>query len=136
MMKEKRIFQPLSSKSVCQIYELLLEDRYVSFPLTQNARDKVDGLVGSILGSYFGNESFKTPEEKAIAYLYFIIKDHPFTDGNKRTATLTFLTLCRLNNLKPDLSEFSLDTYAIFIEKTNTDPHEFIGTLADILFRR
>ena len=38
----------------------------------------------------FGQTRFTTPPEQAGAYLYFVIKAHAFSDGNKRTAA----TLC------------------------------------------
>ena len=34
----------------------------------------------------FGEPLYRTREEKAANLLYFLVKDHPFTDGNKRTA--------------------------------------------------
>lgn len=38
-------------------------------------------------------------EEKAANLLYFIIKDHPFSDGNKRIASASFLQFLNLNNI-------------------------------------
>jgi|SRR3989344_4400820 len=135
MMQEKKSFQPLTSNDVCQIYELLNKQGLVSFPITEIARNKVDSLVSSITGSYFGHEIYSSVEEKAVAYLYFLIKDHPFTDGNKRTASLTFSTLCELNGLNPYYEEIGLDELAVFIEKIQgSEHHEAIKMLADSLF--
>lgn len=94
MMLAKKTFQPVQSGNVCEIYNILYEQKLVSFPLTKDAQNKVDALVTNLLGTYFGNELYPSAEEKAIAYLYFIIKDHPFTDGNKRTATVVFEVVC------------------------------------------
>ncbi len=74
MTKEKKTFQPLTSNDVCQIYEYLLERNFLSFPLTQAGKNKVESLVSSITESHFGEEIYKTAEEKALAHLYFIIK--------------------------------------------------------------
>ena len=38
-------------------------------------------------------------EEKAAHLLYFVIKDHPFSDGNKRIGSFLFLLFLRQNNL-------------------------------------
>ena len=135
MMKEERIFQLIPSKSVCHAYELLLKDKLVSFPLTQDAKDKVDAIVSSINSFYFGKEIYNTPEEKLVAYLYFLIKDHPFTDGNKRTACLVFEIGCDINGVAPNYTEFKLDTVAVFIEKIQEqDHHRVIKMLVEILF--
>jgi len=92
-MPEKKIFQPVTSSDVCRIYELLYSEGLVSFPLVAAGLNKVDALVATITQSYFGTEIYSTVEEKAVAYLYFLIKDHPFIDGNKRTASLVFLVV-------------------------------------------
>ena len=134
MMKEKKIFQPLSSNNVFQIYESLLKYELIAFPLTAEAKSKVESLVSTITGNYFGKEIYETTEEKVVAYLYFLIKDHPFTDGNKRTATLSFAILCDLNHLTV-YPEYILDSLAIYIEKIKTiDHHSVIKTLSDLLF--
>jgi death-on-curing protein len=49
----------------------------------------------------FGTERFPTIIEKAAAYCYFIARNHPFVDGNKRTAFLTALHFLRKNGLTP-----------------------------------
>jgi prophage maintenance system killer protein len=136
-MKEKKIFLPLSSKHVCQIYELLLEHKYVSFPVTGDGTNKIESLVSSITSIYFDQEIYTTAEEKAVAYLYFLIKDHPFTDGNKRTACLTFEVLCELNELEPNYKEYSLDVMAIYIEKIQEPDHQsVIKMLSEVLFKK
>ena len=39
----------------------------------------------------FGEPLYRSREEKAANLLYFVVKDHPFTDGNKRIGALLFL---------------------------------------------
>ena len=115
----------MTSKNVCEIYELLNSNGLVSFALTQEGRNKVDAIVSNINDLHFGVDIYVSPEEKAVAYLYFLIKSHPFVDGNKRTATLTFVTVAALNNLllNPD---FSLDALAVFIEKIQEPDHQMV----------
>src|SRR3989344_4521966 len=136
MTQEKKTFQQLTSKGVCQIYELLLEDNLVSasFPLSPESIDKVDTIVASINNIYFDIERYITNEEKAVAYLYFIINDHPFTDGNKRTAVLSFKVVCDLNNIIPD-PEIHLDALAVYIENKKVKDYQFfIKAIASLLF--
>ena len=134
-MPVKKTFQPVLSKDVCLIYELLYRRGFVSFPLTKEGQAGIDAVVASINGVYFGQNIYQTAEEKAVAYLYFLIKDHPFTDGNKRTAVLIFEIICRINDLRPNYKDAPLDAVAVFIEKTSEpDHHLVISALAKILF--
>lgn len=137
MTKGKKTYRPVTSKNICQAYELLLARKLVSFPLTQEGEAKIEAIVANINNSYFGTEIYKTIEEKAVAYLYFLIKDHPFTDGNKRTASLVFEVVCDINDLIPNFHNFQLDQLAVFIEKIKDNNYqEIIRAIANILFKQ
>ncbi len=93
-------------------------------------------MVAAITSIYFGEEIYKNQHEKALAYLYFLIKDHPFVDGNKRTASLVFKIVCEINSLEVDYSIFKLDELAIYIEKINEpNHHEVIALLSGVMFK-
>jgi prophage maintenance system killer protein len=49
------------------------------------------GIVGNIFQSAFEQDAYASIEEKAVHLLYFIIKNHPFTDGNKRSGAFAFV---------------------------------------------
>ncbi len=50
----------------------------------------------------FGGEPILTdPVEVAAAYLFYLCRNHPFLDGNKRVALATCLVFMRLNALEP-----------------------------------
>lgn len=55
-------------------------------------------ILGNIEQSFGGEELYPTLGEKAAHLLYFIIKDHPFSDGNKRIASLLFIDYLNQNN--------------------------------------
>ena len=55
--------------------------------------EKDEGLkssIGAIYQTFDGKDLYKSVEEKAAHLLYFVIKDHPFVDGNKRIASFLF----------------------------------------------
>jgi prophage maintenance system killer protein len=133
-MKEKKKFQPLTSKNVCLIYERLHNKGLVSFPLAGESKGKVEALVSNITGMFFNTEIYPTISEKIVAYLYFIIKDHPFIDGNKRTASIAFEVLCSINNLDPNYDESSLDELAVYLESTKGDHQQVIRDVAGEIF--
>lgn len=135
MTPAKKTFQPLTSSDVCAIYGLLHSNGLVSFPLTPEGRHAVEALVANITSSYFGVELYPSRQEKAAAYLYFIIKDHPFVDGNKRTACLTFETVAFINGLEPAYKGFTLDELVVFLEQhRDVDYRTVIKRVALLLF--
>ena len=59
--------------------------------------NSLKGILGSIYQTFDGNDLYTSLEEKAAHLIYFVIKDHPFNDGNKRIGCLLFLLLMRKN---------------------------------------
>lgn len=49
------------------------------------------GILANIYQSAFGEDVYPTLEEKAANLLYFIVKNHVFNDGNKRTGAFAFI---------------------------------------------
>ncbi len=60
--------------------------------LFANERDgSFGGIVKGLYQTFGGKELYKSVEDKAAHLLYFTIKDHPFSDGNKRSAAFLFV---------------------------------------------
>ncbi len=57
----------------------------------QEYGDKFKAILGNIRQTFGGQELYPSIEEKAAHLLYFVIKDHPFADGNKRTGSFLFI---------------------------------------------
>jgi len=51
----------------------------------------VEGIIGNVLQSFGGQSMYPSVEEKAAHLLYFMVKNHPFVDGNKRSGAFAFL---------------------------------------------
>ena len=55
-------------------------------------RDKgLESIIGNIYQSFAGQDIYKSIEEKAANFLYLIVKNHVFADGNKRIAATLFI---------------------------------------------
>ncbi len=61
--------------------------------------DALAGIIGAIHQTFGGQDLYPSIEEKAANLLYFVIKDHPFTDGNKRIGSFLFLLFLQRNGL-------------------------------------
>ncbi len=71
-----------------------------SSALFGNEKDEsFKGSLGAIYQTAFGEEVYPSIEEKASNLLYFIVKNHSFSDGNKRIAAAVFVYFMKMNNL-------------------------------------
>lgn len=123
------------SKVLCEAYRKLHEKGQVAFPLHKKQQDAIDGVVKTVNATYFDIERFSSPEDKAVAYLCFIIKNHPVTDGNKRLSILWFQVYCDVHNLDPDITTYGgLDILAVSIEKSDLEMETLIEIVKSILF--
>ncbi len=60
--------------------------------------DSFKGSLGAIYQTFDGQEVYPTLEEKAANLLYFLVKNHSFSDGNKRIAAALFLYFLEKNH--------------------------------------
>ncbi|WP_148121867.1 RhuM family protein [Spiribacter roseus] len=75
------------------------------------ARDRGEGLaaiLGGIEQTMFGEPLYKTREERAAHLLYFVIKNHPFSDGNKRSGAFLSLMYLRQEGMPLTFDENGL----------------------------
>lgn len=65
----------------------------------QERGDGLVGILGAIEQTFGGDPLYPSAQTRAAHLLYFVIKDHPFSDGNKRIGTLLFLEYMRRNGI-------------------------------------
>jgi prophage maintenance system killer protein/prophage antirepressor-like protein len=93
-------------------------------------QERQNGLVSGILGSVFqtfdGQELYKTAEEKAAHLLYFMVKNHPFVDGNKRNGAYVFIWFLRQAKILDitKLTPAALTALTILIAESNPKDKE------------
>jgi hypothetical protein len=57
----------------------------------ERSKESVSGIIGNVMQSFGGEDLYPTIEEKAAHLLYFMVKNHPFADGNKRSGAYAFI---------------------------------------------
>jgi len=57
----------------------------------------LEGIFGNLNQSVFGEPAYPTVESKAAHLLYFVVKNHPFSDGNKRSGAFLFVDFLNRN---------------------------------------
>jgi prophage maintenance system killer protein len=65
----------------------------------QQRGDSLQGILGNLDQTFGGQDLYPSLEDKAAHLLYFVIKDHPFSDGNKRIGSFLFLVFLQDNKL-------------------------------------
>lgn len=68
----------------------------------------LESAVANAEATFDGQFLHETPFEMAAAYLYGICRNHPFLDGNKRTAAAAALTFLDMNRIEIDAGEDEL----------------------------
>jgi hypothetical protein len=58
----------------------------------------LSAIWGNLEQSVFGEDAYPSIESKAAHLMYFVVKNHPFTDGNKRSAAFLFVNFLNRNN--------------------------------------
>lgn len=103
---------------------------------TERSVGAVSGIVGNIFQSFGGNDLYVSVEEKAAHILYFLVKNHPFTDGNKRSGAFAFVWFLRkmgkLNTAK--ITPGALTTLTLLVaESSPRDKERLIGLILLLL---
>lgn len=88
-------------------------------PLFGNPRGAaLEGILASIEQTMFGESLYRSREEKAAHLLYLIIKDHPFSDGNKRIGSFLFMLYLQQEGMAHQLNPQALTALALLIAES------------------
>jgi prophage maintenance system killer protein len=94
-----RITEEEAKKAITQLRKNLMQRKEAGDLFGQERERRVlKGILASIEQTFGGSELYPSIEEKAANLLYFLIKDHPFVDGNKRIASLLFIWFLEKNS--------------------------------------
>ncbi|MCE1183407.1 MAG: virulence protein RhuM/Fic/DOC family protein [Rhodocyclales bacterium] len=86
--------------------------------------DAFAALLGNLDQSVFGEPAYPTIEIKAAHLLYFVIKNHPFSDGNKRSGAFLFVDFLARNgrlvrNGEPVINDVGLAALALLVAESD-----------------
>ena len=84
----------------------------------------LDSLLGNLEQSVFGEPAYPSIESKAAHLLYFVIKNHPFSDGNKRVGSFLFVEFLNRNGRlfragEPIINDVGLAALALLIAESD-----------------
>lgn len=97
--------------------------------------DSFKGSIGNIYQSFGGEDVYPSLEEKAANLLYFVTKNHSFSDGNKRIAATIFLYFLDKNGILYDengnkrIADYTLVALTIMIAESRTEEKEMMVSI-------
>ena len=98
-----------------------IHDRYIEqFGSSLGVRDHnlLESAVLRCQSGFGGKDLYKTSFEKAAALFHSILFNHPFIDGNKRTALFSASRFLYLNGYELSMTNKEAESFPIFVEET------------------
>ena len=91
----------------------------------QECGEAFEALLGNLDQSVLGEPAYPSVEAKAAHLLYFVIKNHPFSDGNKRSGAFLFVDFLNRNarlldgNGNPVINDIGLAALALLVAESD-----------------
>lgn len=97
----------------------------------------IEGIVGNVMQSFGGKMLYASIEEKAAHLLYFIVKNHPFIDGNKRSGAFAFVWFLRKARAKggKNINPTSLTVLTLLVAESDPKKKEQMVALITQLLK-
>ena len=109
----------LRGETVREIHEVALE----KFGGSEGVRDE-NLLASAVLtpqSSFGGKSPYTDIVEIAAAYLFYLCGNHPFIDGNKRTAMMAAIVFLRLNEIEPAPDSGAWEEFVLEVASSKLD---------------
>ena len=118
--------------------ELISKKEATDLFANERQANGIEGIVGNVFQSFGGKNVYASIEEKAAHLLYFIVKNHPFSDGNKRSGAFSFVWFLRkaklLNTAR--ITPEALTTLTLLVAESNPKDKEHVVGLIMLLLAR
>lgn len=91
----------------------------------------LESIINNIYQTFDNKDIYKTIEEKASNFLYYLVKDHPFIDGNKRIAATLFIYFLNFYNIlykdnNPIIDNNTLASITLLIAESNPNDKDLL----------
>lgn len=112
-------------KSLSQLKSDLIAKKEATELFAKERQDALEALLGNLEQTVFGKPAYPSLESKAAHLLYFVIKNHPFIDGNKRSAAFLFIDFLNRNkklfnkNNQPIINDIGLAALTLLVAESN-----------------
>lgn len=109
----------LSLEQLLELHALIAETTGGSTGLRDLGR--LEAATAAQTQNVFGEELYPSIIDKAAAVIRGIIADHPFVDGDKRTAMIVGLTLLEINGIRFAAKPGEIENFAVKVATDKLD---------------
>lgn len=95
----------------------------------------LESAVAAPQASFGGESPFLDVVEVAAAYLFYLCRNHPFLDGNKRTAMTAAIVFLRLNDVKPAKDSKAWEDLVLDVASSKLDREQTTRRLRKLVTR-
>lgn len=112
-------------QSLAQLKRDLIQKGEATDLFAKERGDGLAALLGNLDQSVFGEPAYPSVESKAAHLLYFVIKNHPFADGNKRSGAFLFVDFLHRNGRLfdaagvPVINDIGLASLALLVAESD-----------------
>ena len=117
--------------------ELLKNGAATEIFAQERKEGSIEGIVGNVMQSFDGKMLYASIEEKAAHLLYFMVKNHPFVDGNKRSGAFAFVWFLRKAGAKggKNINPASLTVLTLLVAESDPKKKEQMVALVTQLLK-
>ena len=119
-------------KRLGQLKQSLIERGEATQLFAQLREDGLAAILGNLDQTVFGEAAYSTIESMAAHLLYFVIKNHPFSDGNKRSGAFLFVDFLHHNGRllnasgEPVINDTGLAALTLLVAESDPKQKEVI----------
>lgn len=128
-------------KAINNLRERLMAQKEATALFGSPKDDSFKGILSAIVQSFAGEYLYPSIEEQAAHLLYFIVKNHPFIDGNKRIGAFMFIWFLQRNkyhlkqNGEPKINDNALVAITLLVAQSEAGQKEIMVELIINLIR-
>lgn len=129
-----------SKRVLAEVKRELIVKKEASELFANEKDESFGGVIRGLYQTFGGQELYKTLEIKAAHLLYLIIKDHSFSDGNKRSAAFLFVYFLDKNNAlyresgEKKINDNALAALALLVAESDpTEKDQMIALITQLL---
>lgn len=128
-------------KAIDELKKQLIKKKEASDLFGKERDSAFESILNSVVQTFAGSYLYKSIEEQAAHLLYFVIKNHPFTDGNKRIGAFLFVWFLEKNKHRfkksgeLKINDNALVALALLVAQSNPDDKKIMIKLVMNLIR-